>query len=139
MVQKTKTKFLLLRLSITTYSLFDFQTRRRYLQLKQRPFNQQFSLLKFQKKHILQSFQTLFLVLQSEHNMNIDHRYILDILLNYLHASRQGKKVNFFWIPSHIGIHSNSKADSAAKSALQFEIVKFRIPYINLKYFKNFI
>ena len=67
--------------------------------------------------------------------MNIDHPYILDILCNYLHASRQGKIVNFFWIPSHIGIHGKSKADSAAKSALQFEIVKCKIPYTDLKYF----
>ena len=67
--------------------------------------------------------------------MNIDHPYILDILCNYLHASRQGKIVNFFWIPSHIGIQGNSKADIAAKSALQFEIVTFTIPYTDLKYF----
>ena len=51
-------------------------------------------------------------------------------------ASRHGNIVNFFWILSHIGIHGNSKADRAAKSALQFEIVKFRIPYTDLKYFK---
>ena len=67
--------------------------------------------------------------------MNIDHPYILDILCNYLHASRQGKIVNFFLIASHIGIHGNSKADSAAKSVLKFEIMKLRIPYTDLKYF----
>ena len=59
--------------------------------------------------------------------MNFDHLYILDILCYYLHASRQGKLVYFFWIPSHVGIHGNSKS---AKS----EIVKFRIPYTYLKY-----
>ena len=59
--------------------------------------------------------------------MNFDHLYILDILFYYLHASRQGKLVYFFWIPSHVGIHGNSKS---AKS----EIVKFRIPYTYLKY-----
>ena len=47
------------------------------------------------------------------------------------------KIVNFFWIPSHIGIRGNSKADRAAKSALQFKIVKFRISYTDLKYFIN--
>ena len=64
--------------------------------------------------------------------MNIEHSYILDILGNYFHASSQGKIVNFFWKSSHIGIHGNSKVDSE-KSALQFEIVKFRIPYTDLK------
>ena len=62
--------------------------------------------------------------------MNNDRPYIIDSLCNYLHATRQGKIVNFGGIPSHIGIHGNSKADSAAKSALQFEIVKFT--YLNL-------
>ena len=71
--------------------------------------------------------------------MNIDHPYIFDILCNYLHASGQGKIVNFFWIASRIGIHGNSKAESAAKSALQFEIVKFIIPYTDLKYFIKLI
>ena len=52
-----------------------------------------------------------------------------------LHASRQVKIINFFWIPSHIGINGNSKADSAAISAFQFDIVKFKIPYTYLKYF----
>ena len=47
------------------------------------------------------------------------------------------KMVTFIWIPSHIGIHGNSKADSAAKSALQFEIVKFRITCTDLTYFIN--
>ena len=62
-------------------------------------------------------------------------RAFIDILCNYLHASKQGKIVNFFWIPSHIGIQGNSKVDSAAKSVFQFEIVKFKIPYTDLKHF----
>ena len=107
MDQKIKTKLLLLQLSIKTYSLFDIQTRREYLQLKQKQFT------------------------------NIDKPCILDVLCNHLYASRQGKKVNFFWIPNHTGIHGNRKGDSAARSALQFEIVKFRIPHTDLKYFIN--
>ena len=67
--------------------------------------------------------------------MNIDHPYVLDILFNYYNVSNQGKKVNFCWIPSHIGIHGNNEADELAKSALEFEIVKFKIPSTDLKYF----
>ena len=53
--------------------------------------------------------------------MNIEHPYILDILYSY-YVSNLGKIVNFCWIPSQIGI----EADKAAKSALKFEIVKYR-------------
>ena len=58
--------------------------------------------------------------------MNIDHTFILSILNNYHQVVQKGKKVKF-WVPSHIGIHGNNKADMAAKSALQFEVTKFKI------------
>ena len=66
--------------------------------------------------------------------MNIDHPYILDILHNY-YISNQGNIDNICLIPSHIGIHGNNEADKAAKSTLEFEIVKFKIPSTNLKHF----
>ena len=71
--------------------------------------------------------------------MNIDHPYISDILYNYYYVSNQGKIVNICWIPSHIGIHGSIEADKAAKSALEFEIVEFKIPSIDPKHFKNSI
>ena len=43
--------------------------------------------------------------------------------------------VNIYWIPSHIGIHGNNEADKAAKSALEFELVKFKILSTDLKHF----
>jgi hypothetical protein len=39
----------------------------------------------------------------------------------------------FCWIPSHIGIHGNTKADSATKQALQLPITNFKISYTDLK------
>ena len=59
------------------------------------------------------------------HNMNIDHPFLLSILNNYHQVVQKGKKVKFCWVPSHIGIHGNNKADMAAKSALQFEVAKY--------------
>ena len=35
-------------------------------------------------------------------------------------------------LPSHISIHGNNEADKAAKIALEFEIVKFKIPSTDL-------
>ena len=43
--------------------------------------------------------------------------------------------VNIYWIPSHIGIHRNNEAEKAAKSAIEFELVKFKIPSTDLKHF----
>ena len=70
--------------------------------------------------------------LQSLHSMNIVHPYILDILYNYYYVSNQGKIVNICWISSHIGIHGNNEAD---KAALEFEIVKIKLPSTDLKHF----
>ena len=71
---------------------------------------------------------SLFCLL-SLHCVNIYHPYILDILYNYYCVSNQGKVV--CWIPSHSGIQWFSEADKAAKSALEFEIVKFKIARSN--------
>ena len=90
-----------------------------------------FEYIKMSKYTHFTIFSYSFSCLQSLHSMNIDHSYILDILCNYYYVSNQGKIVNFCWIPSHIGILGNN----AAKSALVFEIVKFKIPSTDLKHF----
>ena len=61
--------------------------------------------------------------------MNIDHQYILDILYKHYmyYVCNEDKIVNFCWIPNHTGIHKDNEADKAAKSALDFEIVKLKI------------
>ena len=51
-----------------------------------------FELIKISKDTYFTIFSDSLSWLQSIHNMNIDHPYILDILCNYLHASRQGKQ-----------------------------------------------
>jgi ribonuclease HI len=72
--------------------------------------------------------------LQSIKNMNIDHTYILDIVKKYYLLTKQNKSVEFCWIPSHIGISGNTKADKAAKDALKYNIALFPLPYTDLKY-----
>ena len=54
------------------------------------------------------------------------------------YISNQGKIVNICWIPSHIGIHGNNEAAKTAKSALEIEILKLKIPYADFKHFSNY-
>jgi hypothetical protein len=66
--------------------------------------------------------------------MNIDHPYILDRVKKYYLLTKQNKISEFCWIPSHIGISGNTKADKATKDSLNYDIALFRIPYTDLKY-----
>ena len=67
--------------------------------------------------------------------MNIDHPYSFDILCNYLHVSRQGKIVNFFGFPATLEFMAIVKPIAMQNLHSSFEIIKFRIPYTDLKYF----
>ena len=70
--------------------------------------------------------------------MNIDHPYVLYVLYSYYLVSNQSKTIiNICWIPSNITCSKDGKneADEAAKSALEFEIVQFKIPSTDLKHF----
>jgi ribonuclease HI len=52
----------------------------------------------------------------------------------YYLLAKLNKIVKFCWIPSHIGISGNTKADRAAKDALKYNIALFQLPYTGLKY-----
>ena len=55
------------------------------------------------------------------------------IIEKYNYLSLSGKEIQFCWIPSHVGISGNEKADIAAKSALQLPISDCKIPYTDYK------
>ena len=87
-------------------------------QPKQRQLNLFLSMYSCLNIHILQYFQKHFL-----QSMNIDHPYTLDILYCYHHV------FNICWIPGHICMHGNNKADKAAKSALK-HFIKLYINFL---------
>jgi len=47
------------------------------------------------------------------------------------------KKIVFCWVPSHVGIRGNEKADLAARSALNLPRTNVGIPYSDFKYYIN--
>ena len=73
-------------------------------------------------------------VLHSIKNQKLDNPLIVN-LLNKLHALRQSKKIIFCWIPGHMGIQGNDKADSLAKAAINIPPDKTsKLPYTDLKH-----
>ena len=56
--------------------------------------------------------------------LNLVQRFIKDCST----LSESGKTIVLCWIPSHVGISGNEKADTAAKSALSLRVTPMKIP-----------
>ena len=56
----------------------------------------------------------------------------IDIVQNitkvYTQLANSGKTIILCWIPSHVNIHGNERADTAAKSALSLPITNMKLP-----------
>jgi len=52
------------------------------------------------------------------HNIHLETGYVLKFIKEYTHLVNSGKTITLCWIPSHIGIGGNERADAAAKAAL---------------------
>ena len=71
--------------------------------------------------------------LNSIGNKKLDHPITLQILWKYHNLFTHSYNIIFCWLPSHVGITGNEKADKAAKSALNKPILRISIPYTDLK------
>jgi len=70
--------------------------------------------------------------LQALNGFKLELDLIRNILKDYLHLTAIGKTVMLCWIPSHVNIPGNEKADCAAKSALSLPITNMRFPICDL-------
>ena len=71
--------------------------------------------------------------LQALNGITCDHPFIQDILKLYNNCLSVNKRVVLAWVPSHVGIKGNEKADKLAKQALNFNVLDLKVPYTDWK------
>ena len=71
--------------------------------------------------------------LQAFDDNSCDYPFIQDILKLFNDCLSVNKNVVLAWVPSHVGIKSNEKADELAKQALNFNVLDLKVPYTDLK------
>jgi len=57
---------------------------------------------------------------------------VQNIVKYYTHLANSGKIIILCWIPSHVNIHGNERADTAAKSVLSLPIGNMKLPACEL-------
>ena len=70
--------------------------------------------------------------LQAIKNFDVDNHLVMHIVGEHSRLQESGKHVGLCWIPSHIGITGNEKADAAAKVALSQQITYSKLPAMDL-------
>jgi len=66
--------------------------------------------------------------LQSINSFNLESDLVQKFLKDYTVLAKNGNNIILCWIPSHVGILGNEKADAAAKSALSLPVTRMKLP-----------
>ena len=66
--------------------------------------------------------------------MKLEHPLIGMAIRKCVFLNIANKDIIFCWVPSHVGIKGNEKADSAVKSALDLPHAQVGVPYTDFKH-----
>ena len=66
--------------------------------------------------------------LQAVKGFKLELNLVYQSIKDYSHLTESGKRIVVCWIPSHVNITGNERADLAAKSAVTLPITKMKIP-----------
>ena len=71
--------------------------------------------------------------LQALKNKNLEHPIIREIVQILSYLNEVESQVEFCWIPGHIGIKGNEKADNIAKKIIDHNIYDIKLPFSDFK------
>jgi len=71
--------------------------------------------------------------LEALNGFKIELDLVLKIIKHYTSLIKAGKVIKFCWIPSHMNIPGNERADTAAKAALCLPVTSMKLPASELK------
>ena len=66
--------------------------------------------------------------------MKLEHPLIGMAIRKFVFLNIANKDIIFCWVPSHVGIKGNERADSAAKSVLDLPHAQVGVPYTDFKH-----
>ena len=71
--------------------------------------------------------------LEALNGFKIEVDLVLKIIKDYTSLIKAGKVIEFCWIPSHVNIPGNERADTAAKAALCLPVTSMKLPASEFK------